>query len=373
MTGHNATSAAGVVGLQSKTMAIGVLTNSATRRVGGFTLVELLVVIAIIGILVALLLPAIQSAREAGRRSQCVNHLRQLSIAALNYESSRKKLPPGRLKPRVWSQHIRMLPYLEESAVYGQIDFDEKIANQSLTKEQIEVFLCPSDSEDRLQDLGDAESQFDWGRNNYRGNAGSGVGMMYLPAGMSGGANEIELADLNTKQLQNGVFLTNKAVKISEITDGTSHTAFFSEAVRGDAEDAHNEVPGDWFKISTASVTTTQVYSTCAALNVATMNKGNSQFSKSGRNWVRGNYVTARYTHIMPPNERSCARSDGNINADDVNDNGGATTASSRHPGGVNITFADGSGRFATNDIDVNVWQAWGSRNGGEIVDSGSN
>jgi prepilin-type processing-associated H-X9-DG protein len=61
------------------------------------------------------------------------------------------------------------------------------------------------------------------------------------------------------------------------------------------------------------------------------------------------------------------------MSAGDVNDNGGATTASSRHPGGANITFADGSNRFANNDIDVNVWQAWGSRNGGEIVDSGSN
>jgi prepilin-type N-terminal cleavage/methylation domain-containing protein/prepilin-type processing-associated H-X9-DG protein len=338
-----------------------------------FTLVELLVVIAIIGILVALLLPAIQSAREAGRRATCLNHLRQLSVAALNYESTHKKFPPGRLKPRAWSQLIRMLPYLEESSVYGQINFDETIAGQSLTKEHLTVFLCPSDAEDRLQELGDAEAQFDWGRNNYRGNAGGGVGMMYLPAGVSGVANEIELADFSTKQPQNGIFVTNKSVKMSEISDGTSHTALFSEAVRGDAEDTRVEVPGDWFKISTAGVTPAQVYTECAALNVWSMNKANQQFSKSGRNWVRGNYVCARYNHIMPPNERSCARSSGGVNANDVNDEGGATTASSRHSGGVNITFADGSGRFATSDIELRIWQALGSRNGAEVVDSIAN
>jgi prepilin-type N-terminal cleavage/methylation domain-containing protein len=79
-----------------------------------FTLVELLVVIAIIGMLVALLLPAIQSARESGRRSQCLNNLRQLTVAALNYEVANKRFPAGRLKPRVWSQNVRILPYIEE-------------------------------------------------------------------------------------------------------------------------------------------------------------------------------------------------------------------------------------------------------------------
>jgi prepilin-type processing-associated H-X9-DG protein len=166
----------------------------------------------------------------------------------------------------------------------------------------------------------------------------------------------------------NGIFLTNKAVKISEITDGTSHTALFSEAVIGDGDDTHVEVPGDWFKVSEGNITAAQVYTACIALNVSTMNKSNSQFSKSGRNWVRGNYVSARYTHIMPPNERSCGRSDGGLNAGDINDNGGATTASSRHSGGVNLTMCDGSARFVHDDIDLKIWQAWGSRNGGEVI-----
>jgi prepilin-type N-terminal cleavage/methylation domain-containing protein len=328
----------------------------------GFTLVELLVVIAIIGILVALLLPAIQAAREAGRRSQCLNHLRQLSVAALNYEQSHKKFPPGRLKPRAWSAQIRMLPYLEESSIYGVVDFEEKISQQELTKEHLDVFLCPSDTEDRLQDLGDAETQFDWGRNNYRANAGNESGQMYDPNPLGGTAAN-DYAERN-----NGVFVTNKRVKISEITDGTSHTALFSEAVRGDADDTRVEVPSDWFKIPTANLTTAQIYTACAALDVLTMNKANSQFSKSGRNWVRGNYVSARYTHIMPPNERSCGRSDGNMNANPINDNGGATTASSRHSGGVNLAIADGSAQFIADGVNILVWQAAGSRNGSEVA-----
>ena len=306
------------------------------RRINwhGFTLVELLVVIAIIGILVALLLPAIQAAREAGRRSQCLNHLRQLSVAALNYEQSHKKFPPGRLKPRAWSPHIRMLPFLEESSIYGVVDWEEKISQQELTKEHLDIFLCPSDTEDRLQDLGDEEAQFDWGRNNYRANAGNDIGQMVDP----GGAASDSWVERN-----NGIFVTNKAVKISEITDGTSHTALFSEAVRGDGEDTHVEVPGDWFKIPTANMTAAQVYTACAALDVSTMNKNNSQFSKGGRNWVRGNYVSARYNHIMPPNERSCGRSDGSLGATPSTTRVGATAASSRHPGGVNLVFSDGS------------------------------
>jgi hypothetical protein len=232
----------------------------------------------------------------------------------------------------------------------------------------MKVFLCPSDASDRLAELGDAEAQFDWGRNNYRGNAGNGVGMMYLPAGVSGAENEIELASFPTKLLQNGIFITNRSVKISSVSDGTSHTALFSEAVIGDGDDTNVEVPGDWFKISMAAETPLAVYNECIALNPWTMNKANQQFSKSGRNWVRGNYVSARYNHIMPPNERSCARSGGGVNAGDVNDNGGATTASSRHPGGVNLVRVDGSGGFISSSVDLPAWQALGSRDGAEVI-----
>jgi prepilin-type N-terminal cleavage/methylation domain-containing protein len=338
-------------------------TNLAPRpiRFSAFTLVELLVVIAIIGVLVALLLPAIQAAREAGRRSQCLNNVRQLALAALNYEQAHGRLPVGRTVPKPWSQFVRMLPYLEQSAIYGMVDFDENISNaqfDSLRKQDMNVFLCPSDPEDRLQDLGDEESQWDWGRNSYRGNSGNDVGRM---TGTGGPSRQVEQ--------NNGVFVTNRWIKMADIVDGTSQTAMFSEMVRGDGDDRRVELPGDWFRISEGNLTAQQVYTACLAVNPYAMNTQQTQFSKSGRNWVRGNFVTTRYNHIMPPNERSCARKDGGgMLGTSFNDDGGATTASSRHGSGVNLTRVDGSSHFVSDAVQIHVWQALGSRDGGEVV-----
>jgi hypothetical protein len=254
------------------------------------------------------------------------------------------------------------LPYLEQSAVYGMVDFDEKIKDEQfevLRKQQMDVFICPSDPEDRLQDLGDDESQWDWGRNSYRGNSGSDTGQM---TGVGSPAEQVEQ--------NNGVFVTNMRIKLAEITDGTSNTAMISEMVRGDADDVHVDVPGDWFRISEGNLTAQQVYTACLAVNPYAMNSKQSQFSKSGRNWVRGNFVTTRYNHILPPNERSCARKDGGGQLGvSVNDNGGATTASSRHVAGVNLARVDGSAQFVAENIDRNAWQALGSRNGDELSD----
>ena len=117
----------------------------------GFTLVELLVVIAIIGILIALLLPAVQAAREASRRAKCANNLRQLGIAALNYEECFGSFPPGRLSQgdeKRWSQHSRLLPHLERGSVYLEIDYKKgpgNSANKAARTSQLGVLRCPSD------------------------------------------------------------------------------------------------------------------------------------------------------------------------------------------------------------------------------------
>src|SRR4051794_28849189 len=144
-------------------------TKELTRS-RGFTLVELLVVIAIIGILVALLLPAIQAAREAARRSQCQNHMKQLGLGTLNYESSQKKLPPcmyaaldsskgGRPVPVTHSTMQFLLPYMEETAVSAQWDmkkpWDDQtggptaVNNLSLSNTKVPVFRCPTAPDDR--------------------------------------------------------------------------------------------------------------------------------------------------------------------------------------------------------------------------------
>jgi hypothetical protein len=200
-------------------------------------------------------------------------------------------------------------------------------------------------------DAGDG--QFGWGKNNYKGNGGSDTGQWF--------------ANTNTEQ-NNGIFVTNHPVRLTEVTDGTAHTALFSEAVLGDGDDNHAETPGDWFRIDTTNKTASQVYAACTALTPQT--GASDQFSRSGRNWVNGNYVVTRYNHVLTPNLRSCARcaaGTGDLGTS-ANNQGGATTASSRHTGGVNIVSADGSTQFVSSDVDPKVWSALGSRNGGELV-----
>lgn len=323
----------------------------------GFTLVELLVVIAIVGILIALLLPAVQAAREAARRSDCLNRLRQLGVATLNYEATHRKLPVGRVIPDAWGVHVRLLPYLEEINVYSIVDFGDAVAKNDARLEHLSVFMCPSDTEDRLDD-NPTDDQDGWGRNSYRGNAGSDVGRMTGPGTL---AQQIEQ--------NNGLFVTNREIRFRQVTDGTANTTMFSERVRGDGDFARIEEASDWFKIPESNTTADQVANACLGLNITKMNTQQMQFPRGGRNWPLGNYVPSRYNHILPPNHRSCARNDsGALGAKNVNNKGGATTATSWHNGGVNTVRADGSGHFETSEIDVAVWRTLGSRDGGEAL-----
>ena len=333
--------------------------GTASRRKHGFTLVELLVVVSIIGVLVGLLLPAVQSARESGRRTHCANNLRQMGLATLNFvNTSGGTFPAGRMvgsdDSLLWSPHTQILPFLEEGVTHKLINFlkpPSDASNTQAVKTQIMLFLCPSDINRLTTNAGDG--QFGWGKNNYKGNGGNDTGQWF--------------ADTNTEQ-NNGIFVTNHPVRVAEVTDGMSHTALFSEAVLGDGDDNHIEAPTDWFRIDTTNTTSAEVVAACTSLTPAA--GSGSQFSRSGRNWVNGNYVVTRYNHVLPPNTRSCARcAAGTANLTTAaNNQGGATTASSRHPGGVNLLLADASLQFVSSSVAPTVWSALGSRNGGEFV-----
>jgi len=332
-------------------------------RRGGFTLVELLVVIAIIGILVALLLPAVQQAREAGRRAKCANNLRQLGLAAQQYHEALECFPPGRLRQlHLWSQHCRLLPHLEQENVYGLIDFSvspnvgsshpKHQDHKTVRLAQILIFRCPSDINRMTANVG--LNHTGWGKCNYKANAGNKSGEM------QGGTER-----------NNGIFLTDTVVRDADIFDGMSNTVFFAEAVLGDANDQRVEVPGDWFRISESYRTRQEIYNACRDVlsNGSPLTGAANQICRSGRNHVWGNYIPVRYNHIMPPNAQSCARLNQSRNLDaTVNDKGGATTASSRHPGGVNVVLGDNSTRFVSEQIDLNVWWGLGSRDGNEVI-----
>jgi prepilin-type processing-associated H-X9-DG protein len=144
----------------------------------------------------------------------------------------------------------------------------------------------------------------------------------------------------------------------------------FSEKVRGDADRTRIEIESDWFKIAGSDQDAEMVYSKCDTLNTAGKVGTSFQFHCGGRNWVRGDYATSRYNHIMPPNTKNCAqnKSGSSMTATQVNEDGGAHTASSWHNGGVNVAMVDGSVHFVAESIDRLVWNAVGTRNGNDIV-----
>jgi prepilin-type N-terminal cleavage/methylation domain-containing protein/prepilin-type processing-associated H-X9-DG protein len=338
--------------------------NSAVARkpLNGFTLVELLVVIAIIGVLVALLLPAVQMARESARRSQCLNNLRQLGLAVHNFESAHKQLPVGSESKAVptaptfpynfyrWSVLAHLTPYLEQSNVYNALDLTVPlyappsfaIAPQNLTpvKTMVPLFLCPSDLKKAVAD--------GFGPTNYAGCAGSGIG----------GGSPFD-AD--------GSFFVRSVVRLAEVTDGASNTAFMSESILGTGPESTSDSG-----FVTQSPQTVYRYTGSAPLTDASCS-GASQWNVSNRRgfaWVNGEFRCTLYNHYYPPNhsQPDCLGVTMNPDPAFLYTGYGWRGPRSRHPGGVNLLMGDGSSRFAQQVIDLNVWRAISTRGGGETV-----
>lgn len=323
----------------------------------GFTIIELLVVIAIIGLLVAVLLPAVQAVRESARRMQCANNLKQIGIALHNYHEAHSVLPfgvgldhdgvvssLGTLQDRRYSAQALLLPYLGESAVYDHIDFnvapfhpfvnaatrDESViaahganvVNGEAAKASLAVFLCPSDI-DRLTSI--------WGHNNYRAcNGGSWSG-----------------------RTGDGMFGQISSVRFADVTDGLSQTAMFSERVKGTSDKTIFDALSDLYDLSGVWLES-QFRDACDQLTPATAAL-HEQDIESGQTWLEGNMNWTRYNHVLPPNEISCKNG--------FTWDGVVMTASSRHPRGVNVLLADGSLRFVADNIDAELWRGFGTIN----------
>lgn len=321
-----------------------------------FTLVELLVVIAIIGILVGLLLPAVQAAREAARRMSCSNNLKQIGLALHNYHDTFRKFPPGGIYDRhttndSWSVQARILPQIEQGNLQNLIDWRFSYSLQGqVAKTRVPVYLCPSEPQDRERPSPKTnDPDFAYYPINYAGNFG--MWFVFNPRNNSGG---------------NGIFSPNGRLRMASITDGTSNTLAFSEVK------AWNPYLRDGGNPSAANAAAPLQPAEVVALG------GNFKSNSGHTEWVDSRVHQSGFTTTFTPNTRVLYEKDGVIYDVDFNSSRegksttnltyAAVTSRSYHVGGVNTGLCDGSVHFLSENLDLQVWRALGSRSGGEIA-----
>lgn len=330
------------------------------RKRYGFTLIELLVVIAIIGVLVALLLPAIQQAREAARRSQCVNNFKQIGLALYNYMDAHRQFPGANTRwlgggvnncrNGGWSIHTRLLPYMDQEQLYSMINYSIRangdvaecgpVSAQMNTTAQntiVGMFMCPS-------------SPAQGPRNSYRFCTGTRTDVQTGAFNYTGGTYGYSLGDFN---------------------DGASHTVGASEMILGTSYLGNlptNRTRGEIPEILTSTLAGVDPiakarFQACAAST--TPASYNNYETAMGGAWYMHRRLYTTYAHEGTPNGARCTsirsgRPRGSQRA--------VLPASSHHSGGVNVLLMDGTVEFVSDSIDYDIWQSVSTRSGGETT-----
>lgn len=296
----------------------------------GLTLVEMLVVLFIVGVLIAMLLPAVQSARESARGLACRNNLKQLGLALMNYEAQNRVFPMAN-GAKSYGPHFHLLPFLDQQAFYDQ--FDQRIsamdAGPSRTFDSVRILIlqCPSDGAEFIPT--------DHGY-SYPGCASSAPqvhgwdGVFSFPAGIGG---------------PNG-----KVVRAADVLDGLSNTAAFSEVLLGDSDLPKRIFWGIDAPLSAPDQLDLFAW-TCANIRLTPNRQATSIRGK--RFWF-GFLPSSIYTHVLNPNGESCFCQGDMRKA--------AASASSSHPGGVFVCHADGHVEFKSQAIDIRIWRDLASR-----------
>jgi prepilin-type N-terminal cleavage/methylation domain-containing protein/prepilin-type processing-associated H-X9-DG protein len=339
-----------------------------------FTLIELLVVIAIIAVLIGLLLPAVQAAREASRRAHCANNFKQIGLAIHNYVTTFQVLPFGKgpgygaVLPSSqayarWSAQSQLLLFIEQGNLFNSINFslppetpgmqgdipfmpayqDPNRENATACRTRVAIFICPSDGPPLAE----------WpGATNYLANQQSWACDL----------SEANPSTIAPAEQNRGMFYYLSSVKPADVTDGLSSTVFFSEKIRGTG--IHDGDARSDQLIIQAATSLDATYLACRNMSPQT---GTRLTSRQGMSWVMGEMCCTTYNHVATPNSHTCA---GLGFSGTMANMPMQVPPSSRHPGGVHAMMGDGSVKFIKDTVSLTIWRAVGTRNGGEVISS---
>ena len=309
--------------------------NLPTRRCSrAVTLLEVLAAMAIVGILAAIAIPAVMAARGAARRTQCASRLRNIGLASASYTAQHRILVPTRGNR---SAQVFLLPYLGESVVYDSFNFSIPLSdNATVRRMNLAAYFCPSDT---------SVPRAEYGRTNYASNLaswpwkGHRVDGTVVPSG--------EVLDFAAGP-----------VRIADVTDGMTRTALFAEQLvgTGDYSDLPRNIALPNYPLS--GVDPTDRDALIAHCQSLPPRQGDPD--RRGIDWASGNISMSQYTHSGRPGSRGCFGSPPLA---------GPMPPASMHGDGFQLVYADGHTVYLNYSIDLSVWSAMGSRDGGEVAD----